>query len=219
MKKEKVEKEYTIRKYFKYFVIISLVFLYLIVIAGDRISKQADINDIILRFIPIALFGLLVSYCITRDSAKKIKKSDKEIFKKTMFILPVIVAVVMFMFGLYSVSSNIKTMREEYKGKIKMWNYETQQTLTEIYEQVISEARTEANTSWFLRSVTYLIFAELGVFLVNKNLYKFMKRDVVELYEEDERENETIIMNNDGNDNLTTNSESDGSVNNVKWDL
>lgn len=219
MKKEKVEKEYTIRKYFKYFVIISLVFLYLIVIAGDRISKQADINYIILRFIPIALFGLLVSYCITRDSAKKIKKSDKEIFKKTMFILPVIVAVVMFMFGLYSVSSNIKTMREEYKGKIKMWNYETQQTLTEIYEQVISEARTEANTSWFLRSVTYLIFAELGVFLVNKNLYKFMKRDVVELYEEDERENETIIMNNDGNDNLTTNSESDGSVNNVKWDL
>ncbi len=219
MKKEKVEKEYTIRKYFKYFVIISLVFLYLIVIAGDRISKQADINDIILRFIPIALFGLLVSYCITRDSAKKIKKSDKEIFKKTMFILPVIVAVVMFMFGLYSVSSNIKTMREEYKGKIKIWNYETQQTLTEIYEQVISEARTEANTSWFLRSVTYLIFAELGVFLVNKNLYKFMKRDVVELYKEDERENETIIMNNDGNDNLTTNSESDGSVNNVKWDL
>lgn len=219
MKKEKVEKEYTIRKYFKYFVIISLVFLYLIVIAGDRISKQADINDIILRFIPIALFGLLVSYCITRDSAKKIKKSDKEIFKKTMFILPVIVAVVMFMFELYSVSSNIKTMREEYKGKIKMWNYETQQTLTEIYEQVISEARTEANTSWFLRSVTYLIFAELGVFLVNKNLYKFMKRDVVELCEEDERENETIIMNNDGNDNLTTNSESDGSVNNVKWDL
>lgn len=219
MKKEKVEKEYTIRKYFKYFVIISLVFLYLIVIAGDRISKQADINDIILRFIPIALFGLLVSYCITRDSAKKIKKSDKEIFKKTMFILPVIVAVVMFMFGLYSVSSNIKTMREEYKGKIKMWNYETQQTLTEIYEQVISEARTEANTSWFLRSVTYLIFAELGVFLVNKNLYKFMKRDVVELCEEDERENETIIMNNDGNDNLTTNSESGGSVNNVKWDL
>lgn len=219
MKKEKVEKEYTIRKYFKYFVIISLVFLYLIVIAGDKISKQADINDIILRFIPIALFGLLVSYCITRDSAKKIKKSDKEIFKKTMFILPVIVAVVMFMFGLYSVSSNIKTMREEYKGKIKMWNYETQQTLTEIYEQVISEARTEANTSWFLRSVTYLIFAELGVFLVNKNLYKFMKRDVVELYEEDECENETIIMNNDGNDNLTTNSESDGSVNNVKWDL
>ncbi len=219
MKKEKVEKEYTIRKYFKYFVIISLVFLYLIVIAGDRISKQADINDIILRFIPIALFGLLVSYCITRDSAKKIKKSDKEIFKKTMFILPVIVAVVMFMFGLYSVSSNIKTMREEYKGKIKMWNYETQQTLTEIYEQVISEARTEANTSWFLRSVTYLIFAEFGVFLVNKNLYKFMKRDVVELCEEDERENETIIMNNDGNDNLTTNSESGGSVNNVKWDL
>lgn len=219
MKKEKVEKEYTIRKYFKYFVIISLVFLYLIVIAGDKISKQADINDIILRFIPIALFGLLVSYCITRDSAKKIKKSDKEIFKKTMFILPVIVAVVMFMFGLYSVSSNIKTMREEYKGKIKMWNYETQQTLTEIYEQVISEARTEANTSWFLRSVTYLIFAELGVFLVNKNLYKFMKRDVVELCEEDERENETIIMNNDGNDNLTTNSESGGSVNNVKWDL
>ena len=196
-----------------------MVFLYLIVIAGDRISKQADINDIILRFIPIALFGLLVSYCITRDSAKKIKKSDKEIFKKTMFILPVIVAVVMFMFGLYSVSSNIKTMREEYKGKIKMWNYETQQTLTEIYEQVISEARTEANTSWFLRSVTYLIFAEFGVFLVNKNLYKFMKRDVVELCEEDERENETIIMNNDGNDNLTTNSESGGSVNNVKWDL
>ena len=46
-----------------------------------------------------------------------------------------------------------------------------------------------------------------------------MKRDVVELCEEDERENETIIMNNDGNDNLTTNSESGGSVNNVKWDL
>lgn len=219
MKKEKVEKEYTIRKYSKDFVVISLVFLYLIVIVGDGISKQADINDIILRFIPIALFGLLVSYCITRDSAKKIKKSDKEIFKKTMFVLPVIVAVVMFMFGLYSVSSNIKTMREEYKGKINMWNYETQQTLTEIYEQVILEARAKANTSWFLRSVTYLVFAELGVFLVNKNLYKFMKRDVIELCEEDKRENEAIIMNNDGNDNLTTNSESDGPVNNVKWDL
>ncbi len=219
MKKEKVEKEYTIRKYSKDFVVISLVFLYLIVIVGDGISKQADINDIILRFIPIALFGLLVSYCITRDSAKKIKKSDKEIFKKTMFVLPVIVAVVMFMFGLYSVSSNIKTMREEYKGKINMWNYETQQTLTEIYEQVILEARAKANTSWFLRSVTYLVFAELGVFLVNKNLYKFMKRDVIELCEEDKRENEAIIMNNDGNDNLTTNSESDGPVNNVKWNL
>ena len=123
------------------------------------------------------------------------------------------------MFGLYSVSSNIKTMREEYKGKINMWNYETQQTLTEIYEQVILEARAKANTSWFLRSVTYLVFAELGVFLVNKNLYKFMKRDVIELCEEDKRENEAIIMNNDGNDNLTTNSESDGPVNNVKWDL
>ena len=60
MKKEKVEKEYTIRKYSKDFVVISLVFLYLIVIVGDGISKQADINDIILRFIPIALFGLLV---------------------------------------------------------------------------------------------------------------------------------------------------------------
>ena len=219
MKKEKVKKEYTIRKHFKDFIVISFLFLCFIIIVGDEISHYADINDIILRYIPIALFGLLVSYCITRDSAKKIKKSDKEIFKKTMFILPVIVAVVMFMFGLYRVSSNIKTMREEYKGKIKMWNYETQQTLTEIYEQVISEARTEANTSWFLRSVTYLIFAEFGVFLVNKNLYKFMKRDVVELCEEDERENETIIMNNDGNDNLTTNSESGGSVNNVKWDL
>ena len=55
MKKEKVEKEYTIRKYSKDFVVISLVFLYLIVIVGDGISKQADINDIILSALNEAL--------------------------------------------------------------------------------------------------------------------------------------------------------------------
>jgi hypothetical protein len=219
MKKEKVKKEYTIRKHFKDFIVISFLFLCFIIIVGDEISHYADINDIILRYIPIALFGLLVSYCITRDGAKKIKKSDKEIFKKTMFVLPVIVAVVIFMFGLYNVSSNIKTMREEYKEEISVWRYENQQTLTKIYEKAISEARAKANTVWFLRSITYLVFAELGVFLVNKNLYKFMEKDVIEFSGEDKHENESIIMNNDGNANLTANDESNKTVNSVKWDL
>lgn len=219
MKKEKVEKEYTIRKHFKDFVVISLLFLYFIVIAGDEISHHADINDIILRYIPIALFGLLVSYCITRDGAKKIKKSDREIFKKTMFVLPVIVAVVTFMFGVYSVSSNIKTMRKEYKAEISVWSYENQQTLTKMYEKAISEAKGKAIMAHFLRSITYLVFAELGVFLVNKNLYKFMEKDVIEFSGEDKHENEAIIMNNDGNADLTTNNESNEPVNSVKWDL
>lgn len=203
MSKQKVKKPYSVKKFARELFWNSLVILYIVLIVGNAFVD--NLSDIFVRYIPIAISGFLLTYIITKNGAKKLKKADKGALKKKSFILPIIIAVLMLLQGLYSVSVYIETIRNEY---------ENFSSLLVLFEDSIETARKEANLHWVVTSISYLVFAELGAFLISKKLDKFLQEDEIELVQEEN------VIDNDEKFNLATNEVESTSVNNtIKWDL
>ena len=195
MSKQKVKKPYTIKSFTEGFILESII--------------------IFVRYIPVGIVGFLITYSIIKSSAKKLKKADKESIRKMSFIFPIVIAVIMLLYGLYSVNSNIESFRTGYYGTLIRLTGQT-------FEEVIAEARNKANLHWLITSVVYLAFAEIGAFLGTRKLDGLLQEDEIEPTQEENVDEGQLLVEGDEKLDLTptNNTVSEPQVNNaIKWDL
>lgn len=213
MSKQKVKKPYTIKSFTEGFILESIIILYVILLIGNMFISEFD--TIFVRYIPVGIVGFLITYSIIKSSAKKLKKADKESLKKMSFIFPIVIAVIMLLYGLYSVNSNIESFRSGYYGALIRLTGQT-------FEEVIAEARNKANLHWLITSVVYLAFAEIGAFLGTRKLDGLLQEDEIELTQEENVDEGQLLVEGDEKLDLTptNNTVSEPQVNNtIKWDL
>ena len=204
--------------------IYHLLFLYVTIYIGDAISMFSDISDFLTRFLPVGIVTLIASYFLFKKNISKCLVKDKEEVKKKVVLAPIIVAVILFAYGLYSVHSNTADVKVEFNElKAEMALYVdlvpgAAEQIVELDEQ-FKDAITEARLNWFITSIIYLAVAEFVAYKSNKKLDVWLTLE------------EPISENPDNN--LETGEESnyefepteevkeptETPLNNIKWDL
>lgn len=214
MSKQKVKEPYSMKNFAKGFFWKSIIILYVVLMIGNFFL--ATLDTIFVRYIPIGITGFLVTYFIIKNSAKKLQKSDKSSLKQMSFIFPIIIAVIMLMYGLYSVSLNIRNLRNKYDVLLESSIY------AEEYATLITDSKNQANINWLITSIAYLVFAELGAFLIGKKLDDLLQEDKIEptLEENVVTSEGTLPVDNDEKVDLTASNPENVTANNtIKWDL
>lgn len=218
MSKQKVKKPYSIKNFTEGFILESIIVLYIILLIGNIFISEFDVMFV--RYIPAGIVGFLITYSIIKSSAKKLKKADKESLKKMSFIFPIVIAVIMLFYGLYSVNSNIESARARYSMLTELIGESS--AYDETFEETIVKARDEANLHWFITSMVYLVFAEIGAFLSTRKLDVILQEDEIEPTQEENVDAGQLLVEDDEKLDLTTNnnivSEPTGN-NGIKWDL
>ena len=215
-KKENVveKKPYGVADFFKNFIILQIILLYVTLMIGDAVAKTEDISSAITRYIPIALVGLVSSFLFIRSGAKKINKKEEENLKKKVLIAPIVVAVILLCYGLYSVHSNVSKVKKEMKG-IYILAYGEVDEEFEEFEEEIKDAANEARGNWLITSVSYLVAVEVVAFLTSKKLGSLMKEEIQEQIVDGEILNDIQQeINNEPEEEKTQEP-----LNNIKWDL
>ncbi len=209
MSKEKVKKPYTMKTFSNDLFWVSVVILSLVMIIFDCLD--AEISAFIRRYIPMAVSGFLLTYCIIRSKAKNFKKSDKDSFKKVSYAIPVAVAIAMLLYAFYSVNKIIDNTIEE----ISDMTFVSEDMVTEMCKDEIAETRRSLNLWWFATFATYLIFAELGAFLSLKKVDKLMQKD--EIIQTESMQTQNVI---EGQVAVTNEEKQDVPSNNtINWNL
>lgn len=215
-KKENVveKKPYGVADFFKNFIILQIILLYVTLMIGDAVAKTEDISSAITRYIPIALVGLVSSFLFIRSGAKKINKKEEENLKKKVLIAPIVVAVILLCYGLYSVHSNVSKVKKEMKS-IYILAYGEVDEEFEEFEEEIKDAANEARGNWLITSVSYLVAVEVVAFLTSKKLGSLMKEEIQEQIVDGEILNDIQQeINNEPEEEKTQEP-----LNNIKWDL
>lgn len=202
-----------------------LVILYLVLYIGSIISLSSDADNLILtRYIPVGIVSILITYFFIRFGAMRCFKSEKEDFWKQIIIVPIVVTIAIFLYGMYSVNSNVSKINKQYEtyGGIYssfMKNYQDE------YQEIMKEAKKTARNSWIITSLVYLVCSGVTTFCLKNKIDKFLKYD--DVYESDEfmlQKNTSQILT--GKDEENANEDSNNNENrendaaqNIKWDL
>ena len=112
-KKEIEKKEFTSAMFLKNFIVVELVILYIVLIVGDAFSTP-ELSKLVTRFVPVGIVAFISTFLVIRSNAKKCKKTEEESVKRNTLIAPVIVAVILLVYGLYSVESNVQSIKDSY---------------------------------------------------------------------------------------------------------
>lgn len=208
-KNQKVEKEFNPGVFMKNFIVTQVLILYFLFMIGDAAIAIGidDPHRIITRFIPVGIIAFISSFFIIRSSAKKCKKSDEQDMKKKILIAPLIVAVILFAYGLYSVHSNLKEIEDELSIYMTILG---EDTVTEEIEKAGNEARV----TWAITAVIYLVAAEAGAFLTKNKLNSLMQDEPVV-----PQINEVASTETQETQQIEPKEEQQEPVNNIKWDL
>lgn len=202
-----------------------LAILYLVLYIGSIAAVSSDDNNLILtRYIPVGITSILITYFFIRFGAKKCFKSEKDDFWKQIIIVPIVVTIAIFLYGMYSVHSNVAKINKQYEAYSGIYssfmkNYEDE------YQEIIKEAKKEARNSWIITSLVYLVCSGVTTFCLKNRIDKFLKYD--EVYESDEyitQQNTSQILNGkdeeNGNQNSNNNENKENDpAKNIKWDL
>ena len=136
------------------FTVISCTVLYLVIRLGDILSLATKgTGDLIFRYLPVGVTAIIATYCIIMGSAKKCLKSDEEDIKRGAMIGPIIVAVILCAWGIYSVHSNVEAIKET--------SYYSIMSEYTVVDSIIEEAKIAAIKTWVLTTVIYFATAEL----------------------------------------------------------
>ena len=199
------EKPYSALLLLKDFILIEAIVMYLVLVIGDFISAVSELPTVLTRYIPVAVATIVTTFFVIKSKSKKCKKSEEKEVKKYILIAPVILAVIILLYGLYSVESNL---REIDTGTLRLLFSE------EYVEQFIQQAANSARVSWFITATTYLIAAEAVVLIKRKKIGMLLKEDL---------EAEPMMMGQSEFVNMQNNFEmpekNNEAINNIKWDL
>ena len=89
---------------------------------------------------------------------------------KIIMIVPIIVAVIMLGYGIYSVKSNLSNLTASFERLYLISNSGT-------ISYLLKEAKGQAIASWVITSIVYLITSEVTTIIVRNNIYSLFKRD------------------------------------------
>ncbi len=221
---EKQTKVYTAGTMLKNFISIQILLLYLILMIGDFFMMAEIVNSsLIIRFIPIGLITLISSYLIFRSSIKKCRKEEEEAIKKNIFIGPAIVAVILLLYGFYSVKTNVGTVQEKTNKYSELYGNIYGDVYEELYgesfenslSKAIEDAASEARKTWIITTVIFLCAGEVVAFIVNRKTKDWLMDDVgLEALNKNIITDEATVLNtSEGRQSENT------ALNNIKWDL
>lgn len=177
-------------------------------------------NDLIARYIPTAIVTIISTVLVIKFNAKKSVKSEEKEIRKNCFIVPIIVEIIIMLYGFYSVASNVEKAREELETSMKIYEIwygkaETDKMINEAIEKAIGTA----NQMWIITSVVYLAVAECVTVVTTKKLNKWLKEDFqfnnMEAFDQNEFQSSEYLGINEGNNTF----ENSDAPNNINWDL
>lgn len=202
------------------FVAITCTFLYIVVIAGDFLRQILKIDSyLISRYIPVGITAIIATYVISISVAKKSPISELESTKMKMFIAPLLVAVIIFVYGMISLNSNVKKIQDssEYSFALKFGG-------ENMINSLMDEAKKQATTNWIITAVIYLGAAEAVVFLMKNKIGEEMFDDSYTPVEPQEHIKITDSINYSTNksediSNKIENTNDEEQKEKIKWDL
>lgn len=166
MKKDNTKKEivYTPIVLLKNIVVFQLIFVCIILEFGDIVREITDLSMVFTRYVSVGVITLISVYFYLKSSVSKCLLEDKEEVRKKTILAPIIVAVIIFVYGLYSVESNMSALKSNNYSYYSMFLSDNE--MDEILEQAASEARV----SWIVTSIVYFVVAECATFMLNRKL-------------------------------------------------
>ena len=212
-KKELVE--YNPMVLMKNFIICQLLILYITLGVGDVLSTSSELGNALTRYIPVALVTLVSAFIIFKKNISKCLLKDKEDVKQKVILSPIIVAVILLGYGLYSVESNMSSIRSELNSSsYSEYSIYTLFMSEEEITQTLTEAAKLARKNWIITSIVYLLVAEFVAVSVNRKLEDWLKEESV--YKEAENNNNTTTLENFEEQERF---KEEVPLNNIKWDL
>lgn len=219
MKKEnKKEIVYNPTVMFKNFIIYQLFFLYITLMIGDSVSLGAEFSNLVTRYLPIAVVTFISAFLIFKKYISKCFIKDKEEVKKKVVVAPIIVAVILLGYGLYSVESNMSEIRKKLNSSLFYQNsFSSSSVFDEAIKQEMDKAASEARVNWLITSIIYLVVAESVAFMVNKKLDEWLKEEEIVSEKTDNELLYNTSLNVEETKEVDVNNEVP--LNNIKWDL
>ena len=205
-------------------IIYQLLFLYITLAIGDSVSMFSDTSDFLTRYLPIGIVTLITSYFLFKKNISKCLIKDKEEVNKKVVLAPIIVAVILFGYGLYSVESNSTEIKKEFneiKAEVELYAELVPNVVSEMdeLEKQFKDAITEARLNWFITSIIYLVTAEFVAYMSKKKLddWLTLEEPVSENEENNFKTGEVVTPEYEPTEEVTEPTETP--LNNIKWDL
>lgn len=211
-KEEKIELPLSAGKFMKKFIVIECAWLYITLVLLDMGVFPALENSTLFRIGICGILSAIVAMLFIKGTAKNCLKSEENLIKRNMVIAPIIVAVILAGYGIYSVNLNV----EEIKSSGEYILLERMGVSDEL-EELIKEAKTEAYADFVATGVAVLVGAEVVVFLKKKKISDVLKDDMTL--------NNDLggIITGEGNVNqevnIGVNNPDNTAQSNVKWDI
>lgn len=100
------------------FLVVQAVVLYITLYITDMIRialmvTQENDTDII-RYVTIGVVGFLSVFILIKKSLKNCTRAEYESVQKISKLLPILIAVILLLYGFYSVSTNMRDIEKEY---------------------------------------------------------------------------------------------------------
>ena len=207
---EKNEKEFNIET----FIIITCIILYFVIRIGDIISISNIIDNSIFRYTAVGIASIIVTFILVLVIARKNSNYNFNDSIKRFMIAPLIVSVIIGVYGICSVYSNLGKLKKNYMYSA----YST--ILKDEVRELEKKATSDAISNWMITALIYLISSELVMVLL-KNRVKISEDDhSANLSNLANMQNQVVqgSMNyNSTNDNEKNNT--DSTTRNIKWDL
>lgn len=198
---------------------LEMMILYIVLRIGDAFKISANVPNIVARYIPIGIATAIFTYFLTRAGAKKVSIYEKEDFLKKIKIIPIIVAVILLIYGIISVNSNLSKMESKISQYRTLYSYMNKNNSNE-FDKMIKDAKSKAIMSWIITSIIYLALSEGTTFAIKDKMDDLFDADESNKFygTEDTYNAENNIENNNG-ENLNNTDDSNDAAKKIKWDL
>lgn len=197
LEKEKLKAEANLKRngpagFAKNFIATQFVIMYLVISITDIFSLM-DIDYA--RYIGVFIVGLLTAFFSIKKCFSLCTKEEYSNIKKLSHVYIGVVALVIVIWGLYSVTTNVKENRETFeelkaeqqevieameeleKAGYDIKDFATEEDLANIemalnldIDAEIEKAKKEAQLHWFITAVLYAVAAEIALFLAGKKV-------------------------------------------------
>ncbi len=198
---------------------LEMLILYIVLRIGDAFKLAANVPNIVARYIPIGIATAIFTYFLIRSGAKKVSIYEKEDFLKKVKIIPIIVAVILLIYGIISVNSNLSKMESKISQYRTLYSYTNKNNSNE-FDKMIKDAKSKAIMSWIITSIIYLALSEGTTFAIKDKMDDLFDADESNHFygTEDTYNTESNIEGNNG-ENLNNTDDSNDAAKKIKWDL
>lgn len=223
---EKKEKRFSIGT----MISTEIVLLYLVLRIGDIVAQTSEnISVVLTRYIPIAIASLIITFFLIRSGAKKSFKSEQDLFIKKIMIVPVIVAVIVLLYGFYSVRTNTAKFNQKYDDLYNSYSdlynkYNLNNKIQTEYKKILEEAKKKAKLSWIITSIVYFTSSMITTLFMKNKINNLLEDDDMYVSEESNNTHNKVQILDDNDEKTVddvniTKGKDNTTVQDIKWDL